>query len=125
MTSIQLKSLLALLKIKNVLLNTIIHQQIWMNFGLKYKLSALKFRTGSLEFWSKVCQNEKKYHKSQRSLDKMLKILILFNMQKWMHTYIIGHYTPSVRITHFVCVNFICEWWDPPSAYFYLFHKNA
>ena len=36
-----------------------------------------------------------------------------------MHTYIIGHYNPSVRIidlvshtTYIVCVNFIHKWWD-------------
>ena len=29
-----------------------------------------------------------------------------------LHTYIIGHYNPSVRITHVVCGNFIHEWRD-------------
>ena len=42
-----------------------------------------------------------------------------FEPTHYLHTYIIGHYNPSVRIidlvshiTYVVCVNFIHKWWD-------------
>ena len=62
----------------------------------------------------------------RKTTEYFLKFLFLFestilsvNNGKYIHTYIIGHYNPSVRITglvshttYVVCVNFIHKWRD-------------